>query len=1056
MSGPPERTIRKFNPGVFQSDQEIIDQFVVRGRELKAVLEVIHNNIGAPSCQHTLVVGPRGRGKTMLLARVAAEIRTDPQLRQALVPVRFMEESMEVFDIEDFWLDALLYLAKECAESHPDLCSEIQATHESLARRTQGDDIAGQAKAALLDAADGLGRRLVLMVENLQSLCEDVDEDFGWQLRQSLQSDPEIILLGTATSRFKALDDASAPFFELFRIFLLEPLSTVECQRLWHMITDDQRDAREMRPLEIFTGGSPRLLVIVAEFARHRTMAKLLEELVDLVDDHSEYFRANLNSLPKTERRVFVALADLWRPSTTREVAIRARLGVRKTSALLGRLVGRGAVNIDGDGRNRLYSVGEPLHCIYYKLRRWRDEAAVVHGLIRFMVAFYGPDETAEILGSLLADETHHTVFLSAQEHLDPDFTEIPAGGAAATYRELVERHRDFGDTERRIRVASELLDIGARLGESGESEHSIEYNEELIRRFDSTPIPEVQTSVAKALFNKALVPQSAREHEAAVTAFNEVVTRFEKSEVPDIQQCVGGALVNRGFHLGRLGELEPATASYDAVIERFGDSPLPRLRLCVAMSLKNKGSTLARLDSSESLAMAVATWEDVIERFSGDSQLDIQIQVASALTKKAGAEMRMGRNRAAVAACDEAVRRYGANDRLDLRREVAMALELKAMILNRVGRGREALETCDVLVRDFGAIAGEGNIPVAWRAMGSQIHARVLEGMESAAAQAFQKMCDNLDVADNGMVTKIVWDTIDLMAAGATPGVFADALEASAEDCEELVPLLAALRKLAGRPERVPDEFGKVVGDIVLKIEERRASGLQPANEGSRFQPTYSFKKAPFVHPKIVSDLVGSLADSGDQVVAINLLASQNSNRYFGDILVTPQRDPLIPSWPWVYTVDEDPSGDEEDGMPQHNWERERCAYRYVGTTQNGLDVLHQQYSGGGSGVFNTLMFVRIEADYGVEYPLLRYIDSPRAVRPAFRPRELIRMVGTVPLGDRWQGTIEIVGDEVVVRGRDWEEMREVGIDCKEGEPSDPPPARVYKAPVQGQMPLG
>ena len=520
MSGPPERTIRKFNPGVFQSDQEIIDQFVVRGRELNVVLQLIRDNIDAPSCQHTLVVGPRGCGKTMLLARVAAELRTDPELRRALVPVRFMEESMEVFDIGDFWLDALLYLAKECAERHPAVCSEIEATHATLARRKRREDIAGQARAALLDAADRLGRRLVLMVENLQSLCEDVDEDFGWQLRQSLQSDPEIILLGTATSRFAALVDAGEPFFELFRILQLDPLGTAECRKLWQAITGERRDARQMRPLEILTGGSPRLLVIVAESARHRATPSLLEELVGLVDDHSEYFRGNLNSLPKTERRIFVALADLWRPSTTREVANRARLGIRTTSALLGRLVGRGAVKIDGNGRSRVYSIGEPLQCIYYKLRCRRDDAAVVHGLIRFMVAFYGLDDT------------------------------------------------------------------------------------------------------------------------------------------------------------------------------------------------------LTGLESPSSM---------------------------------------------------------------------------------------------------------ERGIPVASRALGSQIHALVDEGKESAAARAFQKMCDGLDVADDGMVATIVWDTIDLMAAGATPGVFAEALEASVEDCEALVPLLAALRELAGRPRRVPEEIEKMVGDIIRKIEERR-----------------------------------------------------------------------------------------------------------------------------------------------------------------------------------------------------------------------------------------
>lgn len=265
------------------------------------------------------------------------------------------------------------------------------------------------------------------------------------------------------------------------------------------------------------------------------------------------------------------------------------------------------------------------------------------------------------------------------------------------------------------------------------------------------------------------------------------------------------------------------AVASYDDAIGRFGDSPLPQLRLSVAMSLLNKGSTLAALESPESMDMAVAIWADLIERFGEDGEPDIQVQVVRALTKKAGAHMKMERRDAAVAASDEAVARYGASDRHDLRREVATALELKAMILNQMGRGHEALEACDVLVRDFGSIAGQRGIPFKWRANGSRIHALVLVGEESAAVRVFRRMCDDLDVADGEMVGKIVWDTIDLIAAGAAPGVFADALADAAEDCEPLVALMAALQRLAGRPARVPEEFEKVVGDVVRTIEDRR-----------------------------------------------------------------------------------------------------------------------------------------------------------------------------------------------------------------------------------------
>ena len=100
--------------------------------------------------------------------------------------------------------------------------------------------------------------KLVLMAENLQALCECVDDDFGWKLRGALQSEPQIMLLATATSRFKGLDDAREPFFELFRVLRLEPLDTEQCRCLWQMVTRDAVTSRDIRPLQILTGGAIR------------------------------------------------------------------------------------------------------------------------------------------------------------------------------------------------------------------------------------------------------------------------------------------------------------------------------------------------------------------------------------------------------------------------------------------------------------------------------------------------------------------------------------------------------------------------------------------------------------------------------------------------------------------------------------------------------------------------------------------------------------------------------------------------------------------------------
>ena len=401
--------IRKLNPGLLQSDKDVREQFVVRKHEFAIVLEILRENIEASSCQHVLVVAPRGRGKTMLLARVAAELHTDAVLSERLLPVRFMEESQEVFNLADFWLETLFHLARESAEHNPELARELRETHADLIGRWNEETLGERALAAVLRAANRLGKQLVLMVENLQALCDTVDDDFGWKLREVLQSEPQIMLLATATSRFKKLDDAQQPFFELFRTVDLESLSTEECRELWQVISGDAVSKREMRPLEILTGGSPRLLVIVAGFGQHRSLLQLMEELVTLIDEHTEYFRNNMEVLPKTERRVYIAVIDLWQPSTTSQIAARARLGVRTASTMLGRLADRGAVIWKGSGKKRQYVAAERLYSIYYKLRRERDEAAVVQNLIRFMVAFYSEAELAEMSGEFIAEEALHT-----------------------------------------------------------------------------------------------------------------------------------------------------------------------------------------------------------------------------------------------------------------------------------------------------------------------------------------------------------------------------------------------------------------------------------------------------------------------------------------------------------------------------------------------------------------------------------------------------------------------------------------------------------------------
>ena len=303
--------VKKYNPG-FLTDDEIIASFCVRTGELESLLECLRTSTGRSNA-HALVIGPRGSGKTHLLRRVVAEMRRDAPLA-SFYPIAFAEESYEVSTIGEFWLECLDHLAEQAPE---DERAGLRLSYDDLRTTGNDRDLADRCLGSVLDFADRHGKRIVLLVENLNMLFGEMDDpDAGWRLRHTLQNEPRIVLLGSATSRFDEIDHADHALYDLFRVVTLLPLDTQECVSLWESVSGQSSTTLAVRPLEILTGGNPRLLAIIALFSAGRSFAELRANLLDLVDDHTEYFKSHLESLPALERRVYLSLARLWKPAT--------------------------------------------------------------------------------------------------------------------------------------------------------------------------------------------------------------------------------------------------------------------------------------------------------------------------------------------------------------------------------------------------------------------------------------------------------------------------------------------------------------------------------------------------------------------------------------------------------------------------------------------------------------------------------------------------------------------------------------------------------------------
>ncbi len=474
---------KKYNPG-FLTDDEIVASFCVRNAEFESLLESLHASSDGNSNAHSIVIGPRGSGKTHLLLRVAAEIRRDDLLSK-FYPIVFPEESYEIATVGEFWLECLNHLAEQAPEVER---ANLRLSYSDLSATGDDRDLAGRCLGTILDYADRHAKRLLLLVENLTMLFADMaDPDAGWRLRHTLQTEPRIVLIGSATSRFDEIDHPDHALYDLFKVVTLPALDSDDCDTLWSSLSGQSRGSQQIRPLQILTGGNLRLISVVAGFEKTYSFKELMSNLLDLVDEHTEYFKSHIEALPAQERRVYLALARLWKPATAKEVASQARVNVNKCSAQLRRLVDRGAVSMeDRPKRRRTYHVAERMYNIYYLLRRPGAESHMVGALVRFMGSYYSPDEIVQI-GVGMAE---------GLDRNDPRLKEIQA----TAFRHLIA-----------------LPELGNLLIE-------LLTQDAVVNAFGSTQSPEILEPIAKALIVKAKAMESEQRLDEALGLCEEAI----------------------------------------------------------------------------------------------------------------------------------------------------------------------------------------------------------------------------------------------------------------------------------------------------------------------------------------------------------------------------------------------------------------------------------------------------------------------------------------------------------------------------------------------------
>ena len=700
---------RKYNPG-FLTDDELVASFCVRTHHFESMIEMLRDCAGSAS-PHQIAIGPRGSGKTSLLLRVATEIRRDTDLSSRFFPIVFAEESYEVTSAGEFWLEALSRLSAQAPD--PEAADSLRRSCEDL--RTIRDDqaLGDRCLGALLDFADGQDKRLVLVVENLNAMFGDMAdaEHAGWRLRKVLQTEPRILLLASATSRFDEIDNPDRALYDLFRVLTLRPLDADECAALWESVSGRRRELRPVRALRILTGGSPRLITILARFGADLSFRELMTELLDLVDDHTEYFKSHLESLPAQERRVYLALASLWKPGTAREIADRARLDTSKCSAQLTRLADRGVVEVTGGSpRRKLYYLTERLYNIYYLMRRTSGSDPLVEALVRFMASYYASEELREIGARIVRDApgldtARQPLYRSAFLHLvslpdlKPHRGELLGSAPSDWVEEFVQvtAHRESPDD---LKEARAMFGEALTLAQGNSLEEALDVCDEAMHRFGDSESPDVLGMVARVPVYRATVLVSLDRLDDALTAYDDAVSWIQGNDSPRDLYWVARALNGKGALLEKMDRREDAVAVYGEVAHRFRDSDIPGIRQQIAEALTRTG---VALESSDRWHEAIGAYDEILRRFGdSDSPHDID-DVAKALIRKSQALQALDRREDALATYDEVIRRHRETTRVFDCEMVARALLGKAGAFEALHRWEDALSAWDEVVRELG-----------------------------------------------------------------------------------------------------------------------------------------------------------------------------------------------------------------------------------------------------------------------------------------------------------------------------------------------------------------
>ena len=389
-------SISRFTPSTMPED--LLERlFVVRKPVLESLMKRVGDLGATPSPHHTLLVGPRGAGKTHLISLVYHRAKnragTDggKPLRIAWLP-------------EDPWtiVSYARLLAAILERVSPDtgVKSADEAELDARLRSTSRKD----------------GPVLVLM-ENVDQILDALGDVGQQKLRNLLQTESGVLIIGSTTRLDRSLSSHAAPFFGFFDTIRLEPFSPEEAREMLTALAREAGNAElaerlsssgalaRIHTIAHLAGGQPRLWALLGSALTVEELRDLAALLLSRFDDLTPYYQEQLARLSPLQRLVVAELAAADRPLPVKDIAERVGSDQRSVAKAVGDLAERGWLKPVStiftellDRRRTYYDLAEPLARLAFQIKDSRGEPLPL--VVDFLVNWFDADQLRSSDGS--------------------------------------------------------------------------------------------------------------------------------------------------------------------------------------------------------------------------------------------------------------------------------------------------------------------------------------------------------------------------------------------------------------------------------------------------------------------------------------------------------------------------------------------------------------------------------------------------------------------------------------------------------------------------------